>query len=109
MEALAIYSNSQRSPHTARNAGYRLRAFAAWLDREQGVTDLEQVQTRHVLAYRDALMARQSPSSAARSIETVRAFFRWCREQGYIHTDPAAGVKAPRPVLKAEPLYVDTA
>ena len=106
-DRITLYCDNQRSPHTARNALYRLRAFARWLQDECHVTDLERVKTEHILAYKLTL-AHLAPSSQARTIETLRGFFRWCHEQGLIAADPASTVKSPRALVGAEPEYLTT-
>ena len=108
-EPLALYCDNQRSEHTARNAGYRLRAFARWLEAAHHVTELEAVKTAHLLAYKKHLAdSGLAASSQARTIETLRGFFRWCCEQRLIKTDPAAQVKSPRALVGQDPEYLTT-
>jgi site-specific recombinase XerD len=104
---IALYCDNQRSPHTARNALCRLRAFARWLEVTYHVVDLERVGTAHILAYKLTL-THLAPSTQSRIMQTVRSFFGWCHEQGLIGTDPAATVKLPRALLGAEPAYLTT-
>lgn len=89
---IQLYCDNQRSPHTARNALYRLRHFAQWLDEHYHVTELEAVTTAHLLAYKGTL-THLAPSSQARIVETLRGFFRWCYAEHLIERDPAAQVK----------------
>jgi len=103
-----LYSDSQRSEHTARNARYRLQTFARWLEAEYQIADLERVETRHILDYK-ASLTHLAPSSQARIVETLRGFFRWVHAEGLIERDPAAQVKAPRPTLNKEPEYLELA
>ena len=102
---IQLYCDNQRSPHTARNALYRLRHFAAWMAEHYQVTELDGVTTAHLLAYK-ATLAHLAPSSQARIIETLRGFFRWAYAEHLIERDPAAQVKSPRATLNKEPEYL---
>jgi integrase/recombinase XerC len=105
----ALFCQNQQSPHTANNARYRLQAFVNWLEAEHAVTDLENVTVAHVLAYKSHLAdSGLVPTSQARALETLRSFFRWCKAEGLIDHDPAAGVKSPRATLNKEPTYLET-
>lgn len=104
---IQLYCDNQRSPHTARNALYRLRHFARWLDEHCHVTELEAVTTANLLAYK-ATLTHLAPSSQARIIETLRGFFRWAYAEHLIERDPAAQVKSPRATLNKEPEYLTT-
>lgn len=102
---IQLYCDNQRSPHTARNALYRLRHFAQWLAEHYHVTELEGVTTAHLLAYKGTL-THLAPSSQARIIETLRGFFRWAYSEHLIERDPAAQIKSPRATLNKEPEYL---
>lgn len=104
---IQLYCDNQRSPHTARNALYRLRHFAQWLEVHYHVTELEAVTTAHLLAYK-ATLTHLAPSSQARIIETLRGFFRWAYAEHLIERDPAAQIKSPRATLNKEPEYLTT-
>jgi len=104
-----LFCQNCQSPHTAKNAGYRLAAFARWLEAEHHITDLEAVTVKHILAYKTHLaQGNLAPASQARAIETLRSFFRWCHSEGMIDHDPARSVKSPRAVLNQEPEYLST-
>jgi len=106
---ITLFCQNCQSAHTASNARYRLLAFARWLEAECQVTDLEAVTVSHILAYKAHLASSGlAPASQARSLETLRSFFRWCHEEGMIDHDPARSVKSPRAVLNREPEYLTT-
>jgi site-specific recombinase XerD len=107
MTPILLYTQNQRSPHTAKNALYRLRCFANWLEREHRIKDLKKIQTQHILNYK-ANLCHLAASSQAGIIETIRGFFRWCYAEQLIAHDPAAQVKSPRPLRNKEPEYLTT-
>ncbi|MBN1889463.1 MAG: tyrosine-type recombinase/integrase [Thermoflexales bacterium] len=109
MDTIKMFVQNCQSQHTAKNAAYRLNAFASWLEAQYHITDLEAVQVRHILAYKTNLASGAlQPVSQARALETIRSFFRWCVEVGLLEKSPAEGVKSPRPELNREPAYLET-
>lgn len=106
---VALFIENCQSAHTAESAKYRLRAFSRWIESEFGITEVEQVEARHVLAYKTHLSkSGMAPTSQARVIQNIRAFFHWLHAEGIIPTDPARNVKAPRAELNKEPTYLET-
>lgn len=84
------------SAHTFK--GYRgdLRAFFRWLAGE-GVTDPVGITRSHVLRH-DVVQGVRGlrPESRRRKIAAIRAFTRWCVEEGMIKgNDPAISIKLP--------------
>ena len=75
---------SPHSPHTARNAGYRLQAFAKWLDTEYHITELEQVTVQHILSYKQHLAkSKLAPTSQARVLS-----WRFARTLNFLESSP---------------------
>lgn len=106
-QLVTLFCQNQQSEHTAKNAKYRLAAFARWLESEYHVTDLEAVTVQYILGYK-AYLAKSglAATSQARVLETLRSFFRWCHRAGMIDHDPAQSVQSPRAVLNREPEYL---
>lgn len=90
-----------RQARTIEGHELELRRLARWLD-EQGL-DWQQL-TRKQLQQYTRLRAEKGFSSRSNMLCTLRVFFRWAVEQGYIGMSPAAGFKTPvkpRPVPRA--------
>ncbi|MGB3184323.1 MAG: tyrosine recombinase XerC [Ornithinimicrobium sp.] len=86
-----------RSEHTTRGYLSDLRALDASLTHE-GVSSLADIELRHLRSFLAAQagagMARSSISRRAASIKT---FFGWAHEQGYLQHNPATRLTAPSP------------
>jgi site-specific recombinase XerD len=105
---ITLFCQNQQSPHTERNARYILRRFAAWIEAEHGVTDVEKVTAAHVIAYRQHLEKSITPASIARQIQCIRSFSRWAFQEGLVPADFAKNVKAPRAERNKEPEFLTT-
>lgn len=104
---VTLFCDNQRSAHTQRNARYILRRFATWLESEHSVT-IEQVTPAHLIGYRQWLERRISPTSAARQIQCIRSYSRWCFQEELIPLDFARNVKSPRAERNREPEFLTT-
>jgi site-specific recombinase XerC len=93
------------SGETCRAYASDLRQFAAFLGAE---VEPEQVRGEHVRAFLASRHGSHHPSSLARELASLRAFFRELRRTGELESDPTAGVRAPRQPRKLpNPLGVD--
>jgi site-specific recombinase XerD len=67
--------------------------FIPWAERK-GLHNLRQVSVEGLRQFRQAWT--DSPLYATKNLERMRAFFRFCREAGWIKEDPAKAVKPPK-------------
>ena len=87
------------SPHTLRGYEYDLRAFEAYLVREDEsleVVDWTGITHRDIRSYLGVLLGTREKSSASRALSVFRTFFRFLRKNGYISANPASLVSYPR-------------
>ncbi len=86
------------SPHTLRAYASDLGALSDHLEgRALRLATADRSALRGWLAQlRDRRGQRARPSSVARRLAAVRAFYRWLHDQGRIAADPAARLRAPR-------------
>ncbi|WP_267643353.1 tyrosine-type recombinase/integrase [Haloarchaeobius amylolyticus] len=78
----------------AQNADSVLTEFTGWITVEYGVTELEDIETRHMRAYVRELKSKWRRDEFAAStcrtyFRTVRAWLAWCVKNGWIATNPA--------------------
>ncbi len=84
------------SRNTVLAYGRDLVAFREHAEK-QGVTDVEEVQPTHVLAYLVSLAeARASLRTQARRLVTLRRFFRHLRAERHVKLDPTEDLELPR-------------
>ena len=83
------------SPHTIRAYQGDLRDFLAFLEEEGLPLDrADRIEMRRYLA---RLRQRGlSPATLGRKVASLKAFFRFLREEGTLKTDPASALRAPR-------------
>lgn len=105
---ITLFCDNQQSPHTQRNARYILRRFATWLESERDMTGVEKITPADVIAYRQWLEKRITPTSAARQIQCIRSFSRWAFQEQLIPLDFARNVKSPRAERNKEPEFLTT-
>jgi len=87
------------SSHTLRGYEYDLRAFEAYLIREDESPDgVNWIRVTHqdIRSYLGVLLKTREKSSASRALSVFRTFFRFLRKKGYISTNPASLVSYPR-------------
>ncbi|MDE6648995.1 MAG: tyrosine-type recombinase/integrase [Muribaculaceae bacterium] len=83
-----------RSRLTADAYGRDLRELAAFLGKDDDITDASSITTTDIRRWL-ADMARNglSPRSLRRKTQAARAFFRWIQKQGQITSNPASEVQ----------------
>lgn len=84
------------SPLTIRHYGRDLTSFSDFLQ-HQGAIRCEQVSGENIRTFSAALHRRGlSGRSIARSLSTLRSFYRYLVRQGVVHGNPAHGIRAPK-------------
>jgi integrase/recombinase XerD len=88
----------QRSPHTRRAYGKDLKRLVQYLlMRESGKgieRGLEKIDRSVLIAYKDQLLTEGlEHTSVDRHLATLRSFFRWLLDDGWITKNPAEGVR----------------
>lgn len=86
-----------RSPATLRAYRGDVERFAHWA-REHAVTAPGQVSQRTLRQYLASMnLDGDERSSISRRRASLRTYFAWALQRGYVEVDPAARVSAPRP------------
>ena len=67
--------------------------FPPWCERK-GLNNLRQVSVDFLRQFRQSWT--DSPLTATKNLERMRAFFRFCRQAGWTKENPALAVKAPK-------------
>lgn len=107
------FADSLTSLSTSTVDVYRrdVAAFVAWAER-LGLASADQVDRRTVRRYLAHLgTRRRAPRTVARTLSSLRRWFRWLRRQGLVEHDPTAGLSAPKGdtrlprVLRADELH----
>jgi integrase/recombinase XerD len=84
----------QRSPHTRRAYGKDLKRFVQFLLMREADAGLERVNRSVLIAYKDQLLSEGlEHTSVDRHLSTLRSFFRWLLDDGWIEKNPAEGVR----------------
>ncbi len=97
---LALYevtlSSLARSPETTRAYRADIDAFISWA-RELDVRTPSAVSKRTLRSYMTFMHARgDERASVARRRASLRGYFKWLLERGFIESDPAARLSSPR-------------
>jgi integrase/recombinase XerD len=96
-ESIEGFLLDQRSEHTRRAYGKDLKRFVKYLMMRHASSHSGGVETltRSVLiAYKDQLLAEGlEHTSVDRHLATLRSFFRWLQDDGFIDKNPAEGVR----------------
>ena len=71
-----------------------LRSKISGFAQERGIVLLAGLEADEVRAFRQ--LRTLAPRTAGKELERVRAFFRFCVENGWIAKNPAQGIKAPQ-------------
>jgi integrase/recombinase XerD len=90
----AIWMESGLSQHSLAAYGADLNAFSAYLstiNRHYLTTD-----RANLMSYMAARSAQVSTRTSARSLSTLRRFYRWLLREGLIESDPSALIKSPQ-------------
>ncbi len=102
---LHLRAERNLSKHTRRAYASDVRQFAASLAENTRPLDVSPSDVRGFLA---ALHGRRLPSTLARKLASLRAFFSWLVREGRCPLDPTAGLPLPRtPKRLPRPLAVD--
>jgi len=89
-------SSLARSPETSRAYRADIDAFIVWA-RELDVTTPVAVSKRTLRSYMTFMHARgDERASVARRRASLRGYFKWLLERGFIEVDPAARLSSPR-------------
>ncbi len=83
----------EMSPHTVRNYAIDLKGFAEFLG-DKKTEEIDYLALRKFLA--DLRNKNLDKSSIARKVSTLRSFFKFLVREGYIKTNPAVGLSAPK-------------
>ncbi len=88
------------SPHTVRNYGRDVAAFAAWLGTKlrgrPGATPWQEVDAGLIRSFLASLHAGHARTSIARTLSALRTFFAYLVREGHLAANPAEGVAAPK-------------
>jgi integrase/recombinase XerC len=94
------------SPHTAEAYRSRAKAFVRHVAGGK-LLALHAVTPQHVRLWRDARLADHSRSTVSNDLKAIGAFFAWCKASGFIATNPAETVLAPRRDTQEQPMPSD--
>ncbi|MDQ7029364.1 MAG: site-specific integrase [Ardenticatenia bacterium] len=99
----------QSSPHTVKAFMSDLRLLMRFLGRSKPVDRIRTKELRDFLTYlREGRGVPCSPKSYRRRVTTLKSFFRWLHEGGYVAVDPAAPlILRPAPTRLPEILFDD--
>ena len=83
------------SPETVRAYASHLEAFGAWVERAR--LDGLALTVRDLRRYLAELRAaRYAPKTVAAHLSSIRSLYRWLSSEGFIETDPASALSAPK-------------
>lgn len=84
----------QRSEHTRRAYGKDLKRFIKFLIARDALHGLERLDRGVLIAYKDQLLGEGlEHTTIDRHLATLRSFFRWLQDDGWIERNPAEGVR----------------
>ncbi|MGK5083930.1 tyrosine-type recombinase/integrase [Bdellovibrionota bacterium FG-1] len=85
----------QRSEHTRRAYGKDLKRFMGFLlGRNYSDQTLDRIDRSALVAYKDQLLGEGlEHTTVDRHLATLRSFFRWLQDDGWIEKNPAEGVR----------------
>lgn len=66
----------------------------------KGSTTVNDWSLKDLMDYRDFLSKSSSPSTVRRKLASIMSFTKWCLKYSMIDTDPAYGLKLPKPQTK---------
>jgi integrase/recombinase XerD len=93
-ESIEGFLLDQRSEHTRRAYGKDLRRFVGFLLMRHSQRGIEGVDRSVLIAYKDQLLAEGlEHTTIDRHLATLRSFFRWLMDDGWIEKNPAEGVR----------------
>ncbi len=84
----------QRSPHTRRAYGKDLRRFLQFLAARKREKGSEPIDRALIVAYKDSLLSQAlEHTTVDRHLATLRSFFRFLGDDGFLVKNPAEGVR----------------
>lgn len=83
---------SEIAPASYSTYANRIKHFQTWLG-DFAQRPIAEIETRHFVAYRDALAERLSPTSCNQGVKILRVVFEDARRGGYIAENPAKDCK----------------
>lgn len=84
---------AKRSPHTVKSYGSDLSQLADFLSPQGGeasLSDLTSLRIQTFLRHRAA-----NPTTRARKLSAIRTFVKFCKQMGYLGSDPTEMIEAP--------------
>ncbi len=97
VDAFVIYGQAKNlSPNTLLYYQYRLRAFRDYLDRHAVSSAPKDITPRVIREFINDEIQRRSPSTANHSVTTLRAFFGFLVDDGFLDSNVMNGVKKVR-------------
>ena len=83
-----------KSPDTAKNSAYTLRAFSRFLhDRGKTIVTAARDDVKSYLA---SLRSRRQDRAIARVLSAIRSIYQWLLIRAQVKSDPTEGVRIPR-------------
>lgn len=96
-EFAATLRAQARSPETTRAYRSDVVRFAQWASR-QGIAEPRAVTRRTLREYLASMNAKgDERTSISRRRAAIRRYFAWSQQRGYVESDPASRMSAPRP------------
>lgn len=83
------------SIHTRKSYKKDLESFSDFLN-EDGVTDIREIKRQDITAFMALLYDNYKKSSIARKLSTIKSFFKYLHKKGFIESNPAQFVVAPK-------------
>lgn len=81
------------TPRTIKGYYNSTLLFLTWIERQQGIKDLEDIRTQHIKMYIQYLIKKQlTPSYINAILRCIRAYFRYATEEAYLVSNPAAKI-----------------
>lgn len=78
------------TPRTTKGYYNSSLQFLTWLEKQQGIIELEEIRTTHIKMYMQYLIKKNlSPSYINSVLRCIRAYFRYAVEEDYLRINPA--------------------
>lgn len=84
---------AKRSPHTVKSYGADLSQLAAFLSPENGAAQIDALTAMRLQAF--LRQHAPNPTTRARKLSAIRTFVKFCKQMGYLDTDPTEMLEAP--------------
>lgn len=97
-KSTAVYqsecSGKRLSPRTLQTQGYAFKSLLGFLERDDFF--LSEIDSSVMRDYMGHIAETIAPATANRYVSTLKCFFQFCIQEGYIETDPMANLKRPK-------------